>query len=377
MSAQGVQNISLADTLAAAMERGKMLQKADYSEGYQSSSWLAALPSISLGYLNSQTNGGTDEAEISLNLPVKSPYQRDIDRQLKGLTSSVTANRLKQRQLFFSGFIRESIWSHQIATLHHQNALEKQQILERLEQRFVDLHEANATSKYGLLLAQQEMLNSKIAALEYQQEADKWLAQYQQITGLQALPDYKIEPELTNLNFTYTQHPAIVGLDLGWQQQQAILLASSPRSVPWSVSVTAKKVDSPGFSENQLGLGIDIPLTFIKMTSQSQSSQWLQARKQYQTERDNTLVETQKQWNSVIKARQFLNNKAQLLASALALSEEINQHMSTLQSHNAVNQEIILRRMLDAKDTQTAFSINQVLQNQNKAMLRQAAGISL
>jgi len=51
--------------------------------------------------------------------------------------------------------------------------------------------------------------------------------------------------------------------------------------------------------------------------------------------------------------------------------------VQSLSARNELNPEIIIRRTLDALDSQAEFSLNQILIHQNRAMLRQAAGIPL
>ena len=83
--AQSVRELSLNEVLAVALERASLYAQDSQAQGYQSSSWLAALPSVRISYLDSDESYGTDETELSLNLPIKSAGQRRADNKLKNL----------------------------------------------------------------------------------------------------------------------------------------------------------------------------------------------------------------------------------------------------------------------------------------------------
>lgn len=375
--AGGDEQLSLKDALSAAMQQRESYLRGNYLEEYRSSPWLAESPSLGLSVLESRKHQGSDEAELSLNLPIKSGFQRGIDRQLSELIEQNTQISIRQRQLYFSGLIRQSIWSYEIAQLKYTNAQRKAELLQHIEENYLELVKANAVSEYGLLLVQKELVDTNSQLLGFRREADKWLQQYRDVTGMVNLPEDTVEPDTAPEQLTLPLHPAIQALELGWQQQEALLLANSNRSSPWNLSVSAKQIDAPGFSDRQIGFGLELPVTLLKITSQSQKNEWLDARKQYELERDALYIQIQQRWNSLIKEAQLLKGRENFLIRELALANQIQEKLSLLQSHNEMGQEITLRRMLDVIQTQAKFSLHQVLKNRNRAMLRQAAGISL
>jgi hypothetical protein len=73
----------------------------------------------------------------------------------------------------------------------------------------------------------------------------------------------------------------------------------------------------------------------------------------------------------------MLQQKQALLGRSQQLAGRINEQLAQLHDSNEIAQEIVLRRMMEAIDTCAEFALNELLVEQNNAMLRQAAGISL
>ncbi|HBO14634.1 MAG TPA: hypothetical protein DD491_17765 [Halieaceae bacterium] len=71
---------TLEDALAGALERAGPL---DDTALPAASSWLSGVPTLSASYIDSQEPLGTDEAEVSLNLPIKSAARRRLDGELE------------------------------------------------------------------------------------------------------------------------------------------------------------------------------------------------------------------------------------------------------------------------------------------------------
>jgi hypothetical protein len=338
---------------------------------YQASSWLAALPAISASYLDSDERFGTDEAELILNLPIKSNMQRKSDKALAGLVEKLDEVGTLQRSLYFSGLIREAVWSYRIASVNGEFAGHKLQVLQRLEQRHKDLLQANATSEYALLLIQNELVTARLGQQEYEEEARGWLQQYKHVTGLGSMPASIEEPPLEAIEFAPDRHPRIRQLELVWMQKQQLLLAGSDQATPWNLSLHAKNLDTDGYEEEQYGIAVEIPLSFIKMASQSHNSEWREESRQYGMARDQLVSDLFKRWQMLTTKSGSLQKKQQLLARSSQLSEQIARQIEGLQAGNEIGEEIALRRMTDAIDARAAAVRNEILIHQNNAMLGQ------
>lgn len=368
---------SLSEALQAALEKTGKPRGESANYRYEPSTWLAELPSIYVSYLDSQESRGTDEAELSLNLPIKSGGQRKADKHLKETEQHYSLADSQQRSLFFSGLIRHAVWSHRIAATHLEFEENKLRLLTRLEQQYQDLVAYSEASEYGLLVIQQELFNTDVARLEYQQATRQWLEQYTQITGLNALPWNIAEVTAELPAFSVQNHPKVQMLEQDWQQQQLVMKSTSNQFAPWNVSLSVKDFSGPDLDEQQIGIAVEVPLGFAGGKSQSEKSQWIQARKDFDIARDALYMSLHEQWNSLFASSRVLKQKQKVLLRSVALSERIIKQADELKAQNEIEQEVIIRRMMNALDAQLNYALNQVFINQNQAMLRQAAGISL
>jgi hypothetical protein len=375
-AAQSISELSLAQVLELSLARTPSSATAGVP-GYQSSSWLAALPTFSASYLNSDERYGVDETELSFNLPIKSSRRRESDRALQGLEAELDEIVDSQRSLYFSGLIREAVWSYQLAHTNSVFATRKLQLLLQLEQRHKDLLRANATSQYAVLLIQKELVTARIKQQEQEEESRRWLLQFRYVTGLGSMPQSIEEPAMKADEFTSDRHPMVRQLQLVWSQKKQLLLANSDQASSWNLSVNAKNLDAAGYDENQYGLAVEVPLNFIKIERQSHNSEWREENRKYHIARDKMVVDLHTRWQMLVSRAKSLRQKQKLLLQSSQLSEQISEQVTRLQAGNEIGQEIALRRLMEATDTQADVALNQIQIHQNNAMLRQAAGHSL
>ena len=377
--------ITLTDARDAAIKKGLVQPVSGKTASHPAYRWLAATPSISANYLDSREQLGSNETELSLNLPLKSRRQHQADKRLSALTVSSQEQATSLQALYYSGLIRKAIWSYRIAQFKYQNGKEQLRVLGDLEKRQTELLKVNAIPRYGLLMVQKEITSTQLETLRAQQEAKRWLASYQQTTGLNSLPAsfFEAKPSLDMSldmdpeTFLLERHPALLALDTQWRQHQTMLQISSSQAEPWALAISAKEIDSSGFTETQLGVGVQVPLTFFKRNSQSHRSERINAQTSYQQQRSELFLALLDEWQQRIQASRSLQQLQSLLVENVSLAKGINVQVQSLSARNELNPEIIIRRTLDALDSQAEFSLNQILIHQNRAMLRQAAGIPL
>jgi hypothetical protein len=384
-TSNSVTQITLTDARDAAIKKGLFQPTPGKTSSQAAYRWLAASPSITANYLDSREQLGSNETELSLNLPLKSLHQQRADKRLRALTVSAQEQATVLQALYYSGLIREAIWAHRIAQFKHQNGKEKLRVLDHLEKRQTELLKVNAIPRYGLLMVQKEITSTQLETLQAQQEANRWLASYRQITGLKSLPVSVIEAKLSldmSLDMSpeaslLERHPALQALDTQWRQHQTMQQISSSQAEPWALAISAKEVDSPGFTETQFGVGLEVPLTFFKRNTQSHRSEHVNALVSYQQQRSELYLALLDEWQQRLQASKSLQQQQTLLLENVALAKGINAQIQSLSARNELNPEIIIRRTLDAIDSQAALSLNQILIHQNRAMLRQAAGVPL
>lgn len=377
LAAQSISQLSLSDALDAALLRAQSSASIESSPSYKASSWLAGLPSMSVSYLGSDERLGTDESEVSLNIPVKSGRRRSADDKLKTLAADLDEAALAQRQLYYSGLIREAVWSYRLAETRRRYASDKRLLLLEMERRQRDLFAASAVSEYPLLLLQTELLDVQIAQEDYLHDTRQWLQRYRQLTGLATLPTDIREAAPVDSDLASADLPQLRMLELGRRQARQLLRANSAPADDWNVSLTAKNLQTDNYDEQQYGVGLEIPLSGLAVARQSDNAAWRSVERAYLQARDQLLNESHASWERLRDVHETLSNKQRLLEQSEQLASRIAKQLAQLQASNEIAQEIVLRRMMDAIDTRAAVAINRTLIEQNNAMLRQSAGISL
>ena len=374
------QPLTLNDALNAAIEKHRVANKLNLSQTQIEQpvdSWLASPPSVSLLYLHNQQSVGAREAEISLNLAIKSNLQKEIDQQLRSSTPLIQRHVLKQQALFLSGLIRSIVWEYKQQYVLIKQAEQKLTILTSLLDHYKLFSKAGNSPQYLTLLVKQETIQSRLALLEHQNKAQALLSEYYALTGIVDLPANTNETaeydSLVNIN----QHPDIQALDAYWQLYQAQSKESSHQSRPWNVSVNAKQIETAGTKENQIGLGVEVPLSFGSSNTQSQYSAYTAAQSQYYLERDKLVQQIQQSINSAKAQLELSNERQSLLDDALTITLQLQPTLDSLLASNITDQEWLLRRTLEIVDIQAQFATNQINLHKNLATLNQAAGISL
>lgn len=368
--------VSLADAVSAAEQQHTGAMRAAGDTPYQSSAWLAALPSIAISYLASDENEGTDETELSLNLPIKSAAGRKYDQELRLLAQQIQDNEAQRRRLYLSGLVREALWSHRIAQTRSQFSDKKIALLKELLQRQQALFEARSASRYSLLLIQQELTDAQLDLQTFRWEAERWQRRFADLTGLSTPPEDISEAKLLD-NPDYSQHPRLRLLDLGWRRQQALIAAGSEGTTPWTVSLTARQLNTPQFGENQYGMALDIPLSVFDISTESSRSEWREAARSYWQSRDELQL-------ALLQRREFLAGEAAhlhkqqaLLEASANISGQLLAETRSLISENELAYEIWVRRALNDIDKRAESAINTLRAGQNLAMTRQALGLPL
>ena len=348
---------------------------------YQSSTWLATSPTVGFSYLSSQEDFGSDETEISINLAIKSGLQRDIDRRLTKLNKQIQSQQSELGKLYFSGLIRESLWSYKIAKANQTYIQKKLSVLQQLQNNSELLVVAGETSDYGLLLVKKEIINTQLKALENRQELQKWEDQYQAVTGQlinsgNHMPDI-IEEKLLSSQVNPSNHPKMLMLSSQWQQQKLMIKENSSSADPWTLSALAKTIETQGIQDKQVGVSFEMPISLVEANSQSIQNQSSQSKAKFELEYQQNLLALNQQINKNMSERRFLLEKQSLLESSLELSKKIMRQIEHLKAQNEMGQELVLRRVIDAIEIQNENAMIKILIHQNNSLLRQAAGLSL
>lgn len=344
------------------------------------SSWLSGLPSISLSHLGSLDNGNSYEQEVSLNLPLKSPSQHGSDKRLTQLSQAIQSQQSALQSLYLSGLLRQSLWAHRIASVKLKQLARKTNLLQKLHAQQKRLTDVGELPLANLLLLERELVDIELEQIDIQQQQDEAHALYRQLTGQDEVPTQIAESQrpLANGNSDLAQHP-LWQLQTLQQQQQLLIIKSQQAGEqdPWTVSLTAKNTSDDQVDDQQLGLGITVPLGFSSALSQGELSQWQQAHTEQNLARDRTYLELTTQIDKLTQQQGNLQQQHALLSRGLSLSRTITEELAKVKDQDQVSYEIWLRRYVDALDTESRLTLNQVMQQQLHSQQLQALGISL
>lgn len=146
---------------------------------------------------------------------------------------------------------------------------------------------------------------------------------------------------------------------------------------PWTLSLTAKRTADDQLDDNQLGLGITVPLGVSSALSQSDLASWQQTNQEQLLQSDRTYLQLKTQAEKLAKQQETLGQQQRLLKQGLSLSRTITEELAKVKDQNQVSYEIWLRRYMDALDTESRLALNRVSQQQLHSQQLQALGISL
>lgn len=376
---QSQASISLTDSVDAAMEKQKHLF-VNGTNLYISPQFLGGLidgsPTLSAAYLKSSESFGADEMELSLQLPIKSQYRREVEGLLKNQRQSQKINE-QQHRLIMSGLLREIVWEYQLETARIKKAEQKLTLISSLENISKVLSESRALPQYIVLLLSKESTDSQILVLDHKHKAQTLLSQYKILTGLSELPRAKTEKLLTSTPSILMQHPHIVALELSWQNTLAQFKSTHTNTQPWQLQVTAKKVDSTGLSDNQIGLGISVPISLGSNYTPSQQSEFLRAKNEFEFAQHTLFTSLHQNVNQALKRLSFLQQKQDLLDASESLLNELNVSINGMLQANISNKETLIRNALEVIDAQIEIEINRIEVSKQISAIKQASGQTL
>ncbi|WP_371193863.1 hypothetical protein [Glaciecola sp. SC05] len=380
VSAPSNATLSLKDALDAALEQqNKRLSSAEKVNAQQQNftSWLDGVPFVSVSALRSQDALGTNEAEIGLTLPIKSALRRDIEKQLENNVALFKENASRQQALFLSGQIRELVWKAQAAKLNIRITEQKIEMLSLLSARVQVLFESRAVPEYIVLLLEKEAIDSALLKLEQEYQLSDISAEYRRITGLSAMPTEIQEHLDADSAYSMVNHPDIALLDGAWQHFSQTYEASNQKAEPWNVTLTARRIEVSNFDENQIGLGLEIPLSLTDHYSPVQRSEYFKAQTEYQLAKQSLSNRLISVFEQAKRELEFLEAKQLLLDSSEKPIQKLEQIIPTLLNANLENKESVIRSALEVIDARANIELNRIALYQQISMLKQAAGISI
>jgi hypothetical protein len=341
------------------------------------STWLDGAPFVSVSALRSQDALGTDETELGLTLPIKSMLRRSVEKKLQQNALLLQESASRQQALYLSGQIRELVWAARAMTLNISTAQKKVSMLERLKERIDALSESRAVPEYIALLIEKESIDSAVILLEQEYQLTGILSEYTRLTGLRTLPTNIQESMQAPSSYSILEHPDLALLDGAWQYYTRSLEAANQKAEPWNVTLTARRVEVPNFNENQIGLGVEIPISIGKQYTELQRTDYLKMQTEYQVAKQNISNELVSAYEQAKRDLSYLEAKQRLLDNANAPIEKLEQIIPTLLNVSFENKESVIRSALEVIDARAEIELNRMALQKQISMLKQAAGISI
>jgi hypothetical protein len=372
--------VSLRDALDGAIEIQQVQRANTESISFDNSdfsTWLDGAPFVSVSALRSQDALGTDETELGLTLPIKSMLRRSVEKKLQQNALLLQESASRQQALYLSGQIRELVWAARAMTLNISTAQKKVSMLERLKERIDALSESRAVPEYIALLIEKESIDSAVILLEQEYQLTGILSEYTRLTGLRTLPTNIQESMQAPSSYSILEHPDLALLDGAWQYYMRSLEAANQKAEPWNVTLTARRVEVPNFDENQIGLGVEIPISIGKQYTELQRTDYLKMQTEYQVAKQNISNELVSAYEQAKRDLSYLEAKQRLLDNANAPIEKLEQIIPTLLNVSFENKESVIRSALEVIDARAEIELNRMALQKQISMLKQAAGISI
>jgi len=365
---------SLAEAVDLALASGSLPAEAEPGTG--ASRWLAMPATIAVAHLESDQRLGTNETEISLSFPFKSPAQRRSDRILAEVDPRLEEASQRYRRWYLSGTLRDLYARHRRAQAAARMQRAAVNVLERFEQQLAAGVGAGGAERYDLLVVQRmraEMvgrLNGRLA------EGREALRLYESLTGAAAFPEDAGDDAPLVEAPLYENHPELTLLDLNRERELAALRSSAPETTPWTVALIGRDFDLPEFSERQLGVAVEIPVGPGGRPSPSTRSSERALRRDYRLQRDERLAALRLAWTELRSERSALLARQALLTDSFD-AQGLEMLLAATRQSAELPIEVRLQRLLtllemQAEPAQLALEIEA-----NAAAMRQLAGQSL
>jgi hypothetical protein len=231
--------------------------------------------------------------------------------------------------------------------------------------------------EYIALLLEKESIDSALTLLDHEYQSSNLVSEFTRLTGLRALPSNIQEKFEPTASFSIVSHPDIALLDGVWDYFAGTFQAANNKAEPWHLSVIARRVEEPAFDENQIGIGVEIPLSVGNQYSHLQHYEYVKAQAEYQLTRQtlgNTLSSAFEQARLELD---YLTAKQVLLNTSDAPISKLEQVIPTLLQANLENKESVIRSALEVIDARAKIELNRIAMQKQYSMLKQAAGIAI
>ena len=337
--------------------------------------WLQGPASLQLIALPSNTQGGTDEYEVGVFFPFRSPAGRELDAQQLSITNALDNLQETRFRLMTSGLIREALWQRLFAKAEVDGLLKKQEWIASLDGVIAGLAKTGELDRIASLRWQQEKLSQQLALKKAQMALEKAQKQYKQVTGTDVLPEQVTEALAGDLENKLQTHPELRLLTLS-QSQIDMNLAQSDQSLsPWVLGVIARQLRGPAGNENLLGVSINIPLPMGEGNSANNYASWKATRDELTEALAETYTRLQTQLNDALQQVNYLTEATNNLEEQVELGVEIADLYQ--QQGSVLPKTFWLEQLIAQQELKLTLSLNRLRRAEAISKVNQIAGVTL
>ncbi|MCA1767719.1 MAG: TolC family protein [Idiomarina sp.] len=338
--------------------------------------WLASAPKLSL--MRWQTNDemrGSDETELLLELPLLSPSYRSLIGQSNELSQQFQELQRQQLELRASSLLRNLFWqSRQVRTelIYDEMAVNRlKQLLTTTNQKA----QAGEISTYAAIVVEQRLNTYQALLTEKQIQLQQLTRLWQQYTGQRSFPEQLIEPEAQKA--LSLQHPSLRSLTMQWQLALLQAKKSSAEQKQWTATAGYKHINSASGNENQMGIGLSVPLSFYDALSVLELNSLKQQQNALLTETRQVKVGVELRIAEAVSQIEQFEQKLERLQQNAALSKTAVKQLTQLYQSSQIDTRMFVDRLLEQLDYQREKEVTQIQLHYAYAELNQAKGMPL
>ncbi|RJG03509.1 TolC family protein [Noviherbaspirillum sedimenti] len=224
--------------------------------------WIAGSPSIGLSQRSDRwtDQNGVRETEVSLSAPIWLPGQKSARQALAQTGSEDLEAQIANARLALAGEVRERLWAVAAARENLTEVQNQQRYLEAIAGDVMRRVKAGDLARTDGMLARQEVLAAKAAALSAQAKVQEELARYRTLTGQSEIPTPQPEPVG---KASQESHSRILATRAALESAQASLdVVNRTRSDPPTIGVSMRRErDRPANpASHSVSIGVQIPI---------------------------------------------------------------------------------------------------------------------
>lgn len=337
--------------------------------------WLQGPVSLQLNALPSRSDVGTDEYEVGVTLPFRSPLGHRLDEQQTALLASLTQARERRFSLLVSGVVREALWRRLVAQETLNGLQSKMQWIDEFDQTLYRQYELGEVDRTTFLRWKQEKLSHRLAMHHASIAVKQATHYYQDVTGTQVLPEMPQETVVQSPKGKLVTHPELRLLSLSQSHLALALKQTDTQLTPWTLSIIGRHLNGPTGNENLVGIAVNIPLPTGNSTSVSDHANWRDASHALADATADTYAVLLEQLRDAQQSYASRKEAAAVLTEQVAIGEEIIGLFE--QRQGSLPKLTWLEQLIKQQDLRVELQTNRMLVHEAVAKINQVAGVRL